>query len=82
MSIILSGLVCMCLHTHVYEGTQYIDCPYCPCREHTRVKTDKIYNKKRYNAWINKHEKRPKRIKQDRITDVEIDQMINSLRLI
>jgi hypothetical protein len=80
--MLLSGPVCYCQHTHVYEGIQYLDCPYCDCHEHSsdNVDTLKIYNVKRFNTWVRKQE-HPKRIKQDNVIDSEIRQMIASIEL-
>jgi hypothetical protein len=81
--IMLSGVVCNCGHTHVYGGIQYLDCPYCDCHEHSSdsVDTLKVYNVKRFNSWVRKHE-RPKRIKQASMIDREIQQMIASIELV
>ena len=78
-----SGVVCNCQHTHVYGGIQYLDCPYCDCHEHSNdnVETLKVYNVKRFNSWVRKHE-RPKRIKRDNVIDREIEQMIASIELV
>jgi len=77
----LSGKVCVCKHTHVYEGKQYLDCPYCICHMHSddTIDTMAVYNQKRFNAWVNKHVKRPKRIKQESINDQEIQRLIELL---
>ena len=79
----LSGPVCSCKHTHVYGGIQYLDCPYCECHEHSSdtVETLKVYNIRRFNAWIRK-QKRPKRVKQENMIDSEIQHMIATIELV
>jgi len=78
----LSGSICNCLHTHVYGGVQYLDCPYCDCHMHSddNIDTMAVYNIKRFNTWVRKH-KQPKRIKQQNMIDSEIQQMIASIEL-
>lgn len=78
-----SGKVCSCHHTHVYGGIQYLDCPYCECHMHSddSIETMAVYNMKRFNAWVRKHE-RPKQIKHETAIDSEIEQMIASIEVI
>jgi RAB protein geranylgeranyltransferase component A len=76
----LSGKVCRCQHTHVYGGRQYLDCPYCECHMHSddNIETMAVYNIKRFNSWVRKHE-RPKRIKQENMIDREIIEYMQSI---
>lgn len=78
---IISGPVCQCSHTHVYGGNAYIDCPYCNCHQHSKLFGDLIYNIKRFNAWVRKHNK-PSKVKQNNVIDIEIQQIIQSIGLI
>jgi hypothetical protein len=45
------------------------------------IETMAVYNMKRFNAWVRKHE-RPKQIKHETAIDSEIEQMIASIEVI